>query len=156
MKHRSRILASSLFVLALLLPCAASADAEQQDVKRQQWVERYQELKQRHARLEKDLAQTRVDYSRGRSTKHLRGEGKAGLLKDLKRLEEEFAAADQELEDFPDMARRDGAYPGWFRDIEAPEASQPPAYLQDDEAEPTQSRAEKRAAERKRRRPGRD
>jgi len=156
-------------LFALALPFAASADAaEDLAAKKEKWVNAYQELQYRHAQLKTNLEQARIDYSRGRSTQHLRGEGKAGLLKEIQRLEEEFAAADQELQDFPDKARRDGAFPGWFRDLEPPDVTAVPAAAAtpaapasaseqagagDDDDDST-SRAEERAAKRKSRRLG--
>ena len=156
------VLASVLFASLLILPATAAA-GEEEDAKREKWVGEYQELRQRHAQLGAELAQARKDYSRGRSSKHLRGEGKAGLIKELQSLEGKFTAADQELKDFPDKARRDGAFPGWFRDLDAPQPgpAQPAAAAaaadrDQDGPSRTGSRADQRAAERNRRRPGRD
>ena len=97
--------------VALLVSGFPGAAADDNKSKRKQWVAQYQDLQARHARLQRDLEQARTDYSRGRSTKHLRGEGKTGLIKEIARLEDEFAKADQELRDFPDTARRAGAFP---------------------------------------------
>lgn len=151
--------AVAAFAMALALPAAATS-AEDLAAKREKWVTAYQELKQKHVQIDTELKQARQDYSRGRSTKHLRGEGKAGLLDEIKRLEEEFASVDQELQALPDKARADGAYPGWFRDLDEPAATQPAASAaneidnEDADDADAPSRAEKRAAERNRRRPG--
>lgn len=148
------VLVAVALVLAGLPGSAAQDDLSG---KRAKWVAEYQDLQMRHARLEQDLEQARADYSRGRSTKHLRGEGKAGLLKEIARLEDEFAKADEELKDFPDKARRAGALPGWFRDLEAPspEPVQPAAAVAPPEpSHSRESERDRRAAERKHRRPG--
>lgn len=139
--------------IALMLAGLPGSASEETDVQREKWVAQYQQLQLRHAQLEQQLAQARVDYSRGRSTRHLRGEGKAGLLKELTRLEDEFAKADQELKDFPDTARKAGALPGWFRDIAAPAPAAAQAGAAAEE-KPPESPRDRRAAERKRRRLG--
>ena len=104
---------------------------QEQLQQKQQWVQRYQDLRSKHARLEKDLTQARADYSRGRSSRHPRGDGKAALIAEIDRLEKEFDQADQELRNFPESAQRQGALPGWFRDLDerpgAQAGSQPAA-----------------------------
>ena len=152
-RHRGWVLALAAALLVVTVPVGATDD----DPKRQQWVQRYQDVRTKHAKLEQDLAQARIDYSRGRSSRHLRGEGKAGLLVEIARLEQELEKADQQLRDFPDEARRDGALPGWFRDLEAPTpaAAQPTARKQDEPARST-SRSQQREKKRASRRIGRD
>ena len=144
--------------IALLLSGFPGAAAQDDDSKRELWVAQYQDLQTRHARLQGELEQARKDYSRGRSTKHLRGEGKSGLIKEIARLEDEFAKVEQELRDFPDTARRAGAFPGWFRDLEepAPAAAQSAAAIERDRSGSSENLRDRRAAERKRRRLGRD
>jgi len=119
--HASRIAFLALLPLALLLPALpafsdAATDAAKQQAKREEWVQKHEELKAKTSRLEAELSQARVDYSRGRSTRHLRGEGKTGLLTEIDRLEKEVAESEAELQNFPEDARRQGALPGWFRD----------------------------------------
>jgi hypothetical protein len=146
-------LVSALALAVLVLPAASASAAD--DGKREAWVRKYQALQAQHAQLEQELDNAKIDYSRGRSTKHLRGEGKAGLIEEIARLEEEFDKVDRELMDFPDEARKQGALPGWFRDVPPQATAQPAAALgieADDEDEGSQSKAERRAAERKRRR----
>jgi hypothetical protein len=112
-------IATWISLLLLALPAVASAandDAARLEAKREEWVQKYEELRSKTQQLEADLDQARVDYSRGRSTKHLRGEGKAGLLEEIARLEKELAESQAELQAFPDEARKQGALPGWFRD----------------------------------------
>jgi hypothetical protein len=92
-----------------------TADA---DAMRDQWVQRFEELKTRQATLKRDLDQALADYTRGRTSNYLRGPGREGIVNEIKRLEEEVAKADEEMQDFPDEARRAGALPGWFRDLE--------------------------------------
>jgi len=145
---------------ALLVLPASGAFAADDDSKRAEWVRKYQALQLQHAQLEQDLADAKIDYSRGRSRKRLRGEGKAGLVEEIARLEEEFDKVDQELANFPDEARKQGALPGWFRDVEppvvAPQGAQPAAASDsepDDDSE-AMSPAQRRAAERKSRRLG--
>jgi predicted nuclease with TOPRIM domain len=136
-------------------PKTAAEKRDELEAKRKEWVQKYEELVNRHATIQADLERARADYSRGRSTKHLRGEGKSGLVEEIQRLEDEFAKVDRELQEFPDLARRDGAYPGWFRDVGEvqPELVQPTAAATHDE-ESRASRAEERAASRKSRRLG--
>jgi hypothetical protein len=142
------IIAATLLVTAVPVGMAADDDGE-----RQQWVQRYQELQSKHARLGKDLEQARSDYSRGRSSRHPRGEGKAALIGEIQRLEGEFEKVDRQLQDFPEEARRQGALPGWFRDVEAPtHAGAQPAAIQ---ADPEPSRVSSRAAERNKKRSNR-
>lgn len=114
--------ASVAAVLILALPFAAFA-GDDDDAKREEWVQRYQELLTRTATLKSDYESALADYSRARSTRDLTGEGKAGLIKEMNRLKEELAAAEKELAEFPDVARRAGALPGWFRDVEPPAAA---------------------------------
>lgn len=150
-RHLGWIPALAVALVVVTVPVGATDD----DPKRQQWVQRYQDVRTKHAKLEQDLAQARIDYSRGRSSRHLRGEGKAGLLVEIGRLEQELEKADQQLRDFPDEARRDGALPGWFRDLEAPKpaAAQPAARKQDEPVRST-SRSQRREKERASRRLG--
>jgi predicted nuclease with TOPRIM domain len=136
-------------------PKTATEKRDELEARRKEWVQKYEDLVHRHATLQAELEQARADYSRGRSTKHLRGEGKAGLVEEIARLEDEFAKVDRELQEFPDLARKEGAYPGWFRDVgeAAPELPQPTA-AQADEESSSESRAAERAAARKSRRLG--
>ena len=100
--------------------------AANEDGARKHWVAQYQELQQRHAALGQALAQARRDYSRGRSSGNLQGEGKSGLIREIARLGDEFRQVDERLRDFPETARQAGALPGWFRDLEpAPAKSDP-------------------------------
>ncbi len=138
--------------VALLVSSFPGAAADDDDGKRKAWVAQYQDLQVRHARLQRELEQVRSDYSRGCSTKRLSGEGKTGVIKEIARLEDELAKADQELRDFPDTARRAGAFPGWFRDLEEPA----PAAAQSDRSRSSENQRDRRASERKRRRLGRD
>ncbi len=109
-----------LVLCALAVLALPSAAENPDDSKRQEWVQKYEELRAHNSQLEADLAQAQTDYSRGRSTKHLRGKGKAGLIEEIDRLEKELAESQQKLQDFPEEARRQGALPGWFRDDPAP------------------------------------
>ena len=112
-----RCLAWTLAVgLALAgLPDWTAANA---DGGRRHWVAQYQELQQRHATLGQALAQAHRDYSRGRSSGRLQGEGKSGLIREIALLEDEFRQVDQRLRAFAETARQAGALPGWFRDLE--------------------------------------
>ena len=166
MKQLSVLIA--MLASAMLVVAAPASLAEEDDGKRQEWTRRHQELKAKHAGLGQDLAQARIEYSRGRSNRHPRGEGKAALIAEIARLEEEFARVDQEFQDFPEKARRQGALPGWFRDLDepTPPAARPaaPSAVGDSvegavsDAEPprTSSRAQERSKERANRRLGRD
>jgi hypothetical protein len=145
---------------ALIVGATSAAFAADDDGKRAEWVRKYQSLQLQHAQLEQELEEAKIDYSRGRSRKRLRGEGKAGLVEEIARLEEEFDKVDQELANFPNEARKQGALPGWFRDLEppvvAPQGAQPAAASdsEPDEDSETMSSAQRRAAERKNRRLG--
>jgi hypothetical protein len=104
-----------LVVLALSLFRTTPAVAAD-DGKRAEWVQKHEDLTAHYAKAQADLAEARAAYSRGRSNRYLRGEGKTGLVADINRLEQEVAQAQRDLESFPDEARRAGALPGWFRD----------------------------------------
>lgn len=141
-------------VAVALLLAGLPGSAAQDDAKREQWVAQYHDLQLRHARLTGELEQARKDYRRGRSSKHLRGEGKAALIERIAMLEESLTKVDREVRDFPDTARRAGAMPGWFRDLEEAsfESPQPAAAIEASRSRSTESLRERRAAERKRRR----
>ena len=80
------------------------------------------------------------------------------LLEQIARRESEFAEGDRELSEFPETARRAGALPGWFRDLEdtAYEPQQPTVTLKTSRSHSPASNQDRRAAARKRRGIGQD
>ena len=147
-----------LAVGVALLLAGLPGSAAQDDIEREQWVAAYHDLQLRHARLTRELEQARKDYSRGRSSRQLRGEGKAALIEQIAALEDGLTNVNQELRAFPDTARRAGALPGWFRDLEdsAFESLQPAAALETSRSRFSESVRDRRVADRKRRRIERD
>ena len=145
-------------IAVALLLTGLPGSAAQDDIQKEQWVAQYHDLQLRHSRLTRELERARNDYSRGRSSKHLRGEPKAALIEQIARLESEFAEVDRELRDFPETARRAGALPGWFRDLEdtAYEPQQPTVAIKTSRSDSSASIQDRRAAARKRRGIGQD
>ncbi len=123
MKQPLLVVSAAVVAAVLILAVPFVTFAGDDDAKREEWVQRYQELLTRTATLKSNYESALADYSRARSTRDLTGEGKAGLVKEMNRLKEELADAEKELAEFPDVARRAGALPGWFRDVEPPAAA---------------------------------
>ena len=73
-------------IAVALLLTGLPASAAQDDIQQEQWGAQYHDLQLRHARLTRELERARNDYSRGRSSKHLRGEPKAELIEQIARL----------------------------------------------------------------------
>ena len=136
MFHPIRIatIAASAFVALVLagLPSPAQADAiermakqkaeqEALEAKKKKWVTEYQSLTASHAALQAKHARLMDEYSRRRNSIYLRGDRKGSIMVEIKEVEAELAKSQQEVDAFPDKARRAGALPGWFRD--APPAS---------------------------------
>jgi len=142
---KQRFLAVSTAVIAAVLTVGlphASSAAAGDDAMREQWVKRYEELQARRAKLQQDYDSAVADYSRARTTrKNLPGEGKAGLVQEIARLKDELAKADQEVAEFPDVARAAGALPGWFRDVDSPASA--------DDGQPTPARGLSNSSSRK-------
>jgi len=153
MRSRQFLAWTTALGLALAgLPGWATAE---DDRARRHWVDQYQELQQRHATLGQALAEARRDYSRGRSSGSLQGEGKRDLLREIARLESEFHRVDGRLRDFPETARRAGALPGWFRDLE-PAPAEPDAGSTTTPSRSSREAPERRATSYQARRVGQD
>lgn len=93
------------------------AQASPSEGGREYWQTRYRELKSLVANLRSELEQKRAEYSRRRHDRRLRGETRTQLLEQIADLEKRLAAAERELAEFPETARKAGALPGWFRDL---------------------------------------
>jgi hypothetical protein len=160
--NTSRLSAVALPVAAailLLVSPLASRGADTDGAKREEWVQKHEDLKAKHAKLRSGLEQARADYGRGRSTRKLRGEGKTGLVADIQRMQKELAESEQALSDFPEEARRAGALPGWFRDDGPPaRAEAAPAAASRGRRMRSSSQAERPSQRERqgRRRPGRN
>jgi hypothetical protein len=104
---------AGLALVSLSLAAAGVASASEAD--RQHWVGRWEALLAKQQELSTELASARVDYRRGRRGNRGRGKDRVELLARIDKLETELAAVEQNLETFPEEARRAGALPGWFR-----------------------------------------
>ena len=93
-------------------PGSASSDEQI----RQQWVQRYDNLRSQEKELREKLKAVRAQYSRGRNNYRLRGDERVEVVAQIEKLEKGLARTQRDLAAFPEEARKAGALPGWFRD----------------------------------------
>ncbi len=110
-----RVLAALVLISVWGVVITREAPA-QDEPDRDYWVNRYETL-----RTEVEDLRTRVDmlqtqYSKAKRRNYPRGAQLDELRISLEKSRTELAAKEEELENFPDEARRAGAPPGWFRD----------------------------------------
>jgi len=109
--------AAALFAFALL--CAApTAFAQDEEPDRDYWVSRYEKLVSEVEGLRAKVDTLQLNYTRARTRNYPRGEALKELEADRDKAVKDLAEKEAELEDFPDEARRAGALPGWFRDLD--------------------------------------
>jgi hypothetical protein len=102
-----------------LLPAPARAqDTGSSDEVRAEWQERYRDLIEQERRASERLEAARTAYADGRQRKRLRGERKLEVMEELDNAEADHQKARDELEAFPEEARRAGIPPGWLREVE--------------------------------------
>ena len=63
------------------------------------------------------LALSQRSYTKGKQRGRMRGEERFAIRDELAEAKQALAKAEERLENFPDEARRAGAPPGWFRDV---------------------------------------
>jgi peptidoglycan hydrolase CwlO-like protein len=117
-RQARNLLAGALALLLLVFGTVRVTPAQAQNAEesaKAEWQDRYQTLTAKVERLRADYASRSNSYSKARHRNYPRGEELDKMRADVERLEQELAAAEQELADFPDEARRAGALPGWFR-----------------------------------------
>ena len=111
---RMALVAALTFALLGLGGAALAQDEADRDY----WVHRYETLVK-----EVEMLRTRADvlatnYRKARQRNYPRGAELYALEEERNKARAELAEKEQELEDFPDEARRAGALPGWFRDLD--------------------------------------
>ena len=113
-----RALTAVLLVIGLLLSVATVAQAQDEEADRDYWVKRYENLVTdlEEARSRVDIAT--LNYTRARTRNYPRGEALKELEVEKDKAIKELAELEVQFEEFPDEARRAGALPGWFRDLE--------------------------------------
>jgi hypothetical protein len=113
MRARLALLAASCAVLALA--GAALASDVYSDQQRFVWQERLRQalVEVEEARAREELAVEHVAKLRHR--RKPRGEARQALRAELEAARASRTAAEQELEDFYEVARRAGVPPGWLR-----------------------------------------
>ena len=113
MRARLALLAASCAVLAVA--GAALASDVYSDKQRFVWQER---LRQAHVEMKEARAREEVAVEHVAKLRHRRkprGEGRQALLTELDAARAARDVAEQELEDFYEVARRAGVPPGWLR-----------------------------------------
>ena len=104
---------------APLAPSPARAqDPGSSDAVRAEWQGRYRDLIEQQRMALERLEAARAAYADGRQRKRLRGEHKLEVMEELGHAEADYQKARDELEAFPEEARRAGIPPGWLRDAE--------------------------------------
>jgi len=117
-KRTERLLAGTALV-ALVLACAAPAAlAQDEEPDRDYWVSRYEKLVSEVEGLRSKVDTLKLNYTRARTRNYPRGEALKELEADRDKAITELAEKEAELEEFPEEARRAGALPGWFRDLD--------------------------------------
>ena len=98
-----------------LAQAAAPSNPDEPD--KLHWQSEYKrvlsQVEQARARLE----QSQRSYTKGKQRGRMRGEQRFEIRDELAAAKQALAAAEAQLESFPDEARRAGAPPGWFREI---------------------------------------
>jgi len=133
----------------------ARAETEEELMqKKQDWQDRYRQLRQDAKRLERNAAAARENYARAQRRNYPRGDALQQFLVQEQDAETELAKVKKELAGIFDEARRAGIPPGWLYEVEdepvvvpAPAASANPSddaadeddgrnplYKQDDDA----------------------
>jgi hypothetical protein len=109
---------TALVAIGLLLSTGAIVHAQDEEADREYWVQRYETLVSdlASARARVDLSQ--LNYTRARTRNYPRGEALKELEAERDKAIKELAELEEQFEEFPDEARRAGALPGWFRDVE--------------------------------------
>jgi hypothetical protein len=117
-QNERRVLTMVLVVIGLLLSMGAVAQAQDEEADKDYWVQRYETLVSDldAARARVELSQ--LNYTRARTRNYPRGEALLELEVERDKAELELAKLEEEFEAFPDEARRAGALPGWFRDLD--------------------------------------
>lgn len=110
-----RAAALSLALVLLLAPLAASAWDDEDAAQREQWQQRVIQARAKVRSARERLATAEARYSRMRSREKTRGEAKEAIEQELEEARRALAAAEQELEALPEVARRAGVPPGWLR-----------------------------------------
>ncbi|MCG8588153.1 MAG: hypothetical protein MJE66_02600 [Proteobacteria bacterium] len=102
----------------LVLGLAGPTAAQNEEVEKARWQELYRALWEAVDEAEAKIAATQEKYRDGRQKRRLRGEEKALLLEEMKAARAERTKAREELERFPEDARRAGVPPGWLREVD--------------------------------------
>lgn len=117
--QRAVRLFSAAALAAFVLGCVApTAWAQDEEPDRDYWVGRYEKLVSEVEGLRAKVDQLKLNYTRARTRNYPRGEALKELEADRDQAIEDLAEKEAELEEFPEEARRAGALPGWFRDLD--------------------------------------
>jgi len=111
---------AGLWVLLLAAPLAwgQAAAVATTDADRDYWQAEYREVmtEARDARAALEAAENA--YSQMQQRNYPRGEAREALVAERKAARERLEKAEAAAEAFPERARRAGALPGWFRDVD--------------------------------------
>jgi hypothetical protein len=136
---------------ASTLSAESYADEERASAdKKAEWQGDYRKLLNDAARLERNVAAAKENYSQARQRYYPRGAARQQIVIDRKLAEKELVEVEAEIDRFKTNGRREGAAPSWFYEVEeeprkasmpAAKAEEPaqdregrnPLYLDDDE-----------------------
>lgn len=113
-------LSAGLLLCALLAPVAwgpAAAMAED-SADKAYWQEQYLEVVREQREAREALAEAEHAYTNMQQRSYPRGEGRRAIQEQLAAARVRLEKAERALEEFPERARRAGALPGWFREVE--------------------------------------
>ena len=109
-------LAAIVSIAAVAVFAAAAAAQEEPD--RDYWVNRYETLVSEVDSLRVKVDVLNTNYVKARQRNYPRGTELYAMKAKAEEATAELEKKEEELENFPDEARRAGAYPGWFRDLD--------------------------------------
>lgn len=110
-----RVLAAAL-ILSVWGTVLARDVPAQDEPDRDYWVARYEKLRSEVEELRARVEVLEQRYTQARRRRYPLGDPLMEMYDEFKEAEKELAQKEEEWENFPDEARRAGAYPGWFRD----------------------------------------
>ncbi len=112
-----RVLAAVLLISVWGVVVTREAPA-QDEADRDYWVHRYETLQTEVMDLRTRVDMLTEQYTRAKRRNYPRGERLDQLRMDLDESRAELAKKEAEWKAFPNEARRAGAMPGWFRDVQ--------------------------------------
>jgi hypothetical protein len=119
--------------LALLSSDTAFGQTDEELLEQKgEWEGRYRNLLQNAARLERNAAAARENYTRAQKRNYPRGGARQQFLIDEQQAKDELANVRQQIEDLKLRARQEGVMPGWLYEVEDEDLSVPEPAAPDD------------------------